>query len=155
MTPEHPTFDRLCELCPELGALYDLAEAVRDDGSWHVFCANYLWYENVKPRLIRLVGSEARWIPDDDPGRMVIVTGEELLERAEKKWEVHARRALPEHAALLRSSAAYDVAYQTIYHALPDCRHDGLCWGSWSRSRPTWNWKSRRNEATAVEEGLS
>jgi hypothetical protein len=28
---------------------------------------------------------------------------------------------------LLATSEAYDMAYQTIYHALPDCRHDGEC----------------------------
>lgn len=31
----------------------------------------------------------------------------------------------------LRSSAAYDVAYETIYRALPDCDHPGLCSGGW------------------------
>ena len=33
--------------------------------------------------------------------------------------------AIPE--GLLRSSAAYDVAYQTIYEALPDCRSRCAC----------------------------
>src|SRR5688572_27285202 len=28
--------------------------------------------------------------------------------------------------AVLRSPAAYDVAYQKVYQALPDCRHEGL-----------------------------
>jgi hypothetical protein len=31
----------------------------------------------------------------------------------------------------LRSSAAYDVAYQTIYQALPDCRGRCACTGMW------------------------
>ncbi len=30
--------------------------------------------------------------------------------------------------AALRTAAAYDVAYQTLYHRLPDCRHEGMCW---------------------------
>jgi hypothetical protein len=29
--------------------------------------------------------------------------------------------------AALRTAAAYDVAYQTLYHRLPDCRHEGMC----------------------------
>jgi hypothetical protein len=28
---------------------------------------------------------------------------------------------------VLGSSAAYDVAYRTIYQALPDCKHKGEC----------------------------
>lgn len=30
--------------------------------------------------------------------------------------------------AALRTSAAYDVAYHTLYHTLPDCRHEGGCY---------------------------
>lgn len=30
--------------------------------------------------------------------------------------------------AALRTAAAYDVAYQHLYHLLPDCRHEGICW---------------------------
>jgi hypothetical protein len=30
----------------------------------------------------------------------------------------------------LRTMAAYDLAYDTLYGSLPDCQHDtGLCWG--------------------------
>lgn len=28
----------------------------------------------------------------------------------------------------LRTSAAWDTAYQHLYHLLPDCRHEGMCW---------------------------
>jgi hypothetical protein len=28
---------------------------------------------------------------------------------------------------LLKTEAAYDVAYETIYQALPDCSHEGIC----------------------------
>src|SRR5437016_5708390 len=28
---------------------------------------------------------------------------------------------------LLGTPGAYDVAYQTLYYALPDCRHEGEC----------------------------
>jgi hypothetical protein len=31
----------------------------------------------------------------------------------------------------LRCSEAYDVAYETIYHALPECNHEGMCPGGW------------------------
>lgn len=28
---------------------------------------------------------------------------------------------------VLGSEGAYDIAYQKIYNALPDCQHDGMC----------------------------
>ncbi len=28
----------------------------------------------------------------------------------------------------LRTSKAYDTVYQYLYHLLPDCNHDGICW---------------------------
>jgi len=29
--------------------------------------------------------------------------------------------------AALRTASAYDVAYQTLYRRLPDCRHESIC----------------------------
>lgn len=34
----------------------------------------------------------------------------------------------------LRTSAAYDVAYQSLYRLLPNCQHDGIC--RWQPVRP-------------------
>lgn len=35
----------------------------------------------------------------------------------------------PDRDPVLSTSAAYDVAYETVYQALPDCQHaDILCW---------------------------
>lgn len=28
----------------------------------------------------------------------------------------------------LRSSAAYSAAYEYLYHLLPDCNHNSICW---------------------------
>ena len=81
-----PSFEELADLEPRLLELLHEARSMIDMGGLS-FCANRIWYDGFKPRLVALVG-----------------------------WE---RDAGPK---LLRTSAAYDVAYQTIYGALPDCR---------------------------------
>lgn len=56
-TNDKITWDRIVQECPELGRMRDEARVV-DDGDPH-FCANDVWYEHFKPRLLRLVGFEA------------------------------------------------------------------------------------------------
>jgi len=85
----HPGFDELIGREPELAELYRVAKSYRDDQSLD-FCANDIWYELLKPRLVKLVGG-----------------GRESCDFT------------------LSTTLAYDVAYQTIYDALPHCR--GLC----------------------------
>jgi hypothetical protein len=82
-TSEALTWPQLVELEPALLALYQEAQAV--DGRDAHFCANQVWYDSFKPRLLALAGWEAR-----EPA--------------------------------LRTQEAYDLAYETIYAALPPCR---------------------------------
>lgn len=81
------TWPRLGEVEPGLLDLYRAVQAV--DGRDAHFCANQVWYDSFRARLLGLVGWEAR------------------------------------HPAL-RTQAAYDLAYETIYAALSPCR-DCLC----------------------------
>lgn len=84
------------------------------------FCANALWYgegvddHGLKGLLTALIGHARRSDPDQDdhpdPGP-----------RSRRRW------GDVEVETTLRSSEAYDLAYRTIYHALPDCDHPGLC----------------------------
>jgi hypothetical protein len=60
---------------------------VKDTGG-PSFCANDIWYDEIKPVLVKLVGWSAR-----NPA--------------------------------LRTTEAYDVAYQYLYNLLPDCRDCG------------------------------
>ena len=53
------TFEELCALEPRLRELYQRAKAVRDDRRKPSFCANSIWYRELKPELCRLVGWEA------------------------------------------------------------------------------------------------
>lgn len=84
------TFENLCAVEPGLARLLRRARMHEPTMG---FCANEIWYWDLKPQLVRLVGFEA-----DHPE--------------------------------LSSSADYDLAYQTIYEALPDCDHPGeMCRG--------------------------
>ncbi len=51
------TWDDMVKECPELGTMRD--EARKVDGSDPHFCANDVWYEQFKPRLLSMVGFEA------------------------------------------------------------------------------------------------
>jgi hypothetical protein len=61
------------------------------------FCANHLWYGYYRSRSFRR-----------DMNRLVSYTAEQ-------------------DDAMLRSSAAHKLAYEHLYHCLPDCRHTGIC----------------------------
>jgi hypothetical protein len=121
------TWEQLVELEPRLLELYKQAEQVIDDGSSPSFCANDIWYEQFKPRLEELVGSEAG-IPyalyeagpgpsDGEPHPI----GEFVHWATEREsgWQ-KIQRVVPED---LKTGDAYDLAYHRIYDRLPDCRN--------------------------------
>ena len=94
-------WNKLIRLEPCLLALLKAAEAIRDDKTKPGFCANEIWYHGSNQDGSKRVHS--------------------------LKWELcqlvgyYAQSPLPE----LRTPDAYDIAYETIYKALPDCRN---CW---------------------------
>jgi hypothetical protein len=91
------TFDQLCELEPRLRQLAREAKSVRDDGTAKAFCANAAWYGYF-----------------GNPGikpRLLLLVG---FER-------------PNGPDELRTTEAYDVAYDAIYNMLPDCRGECGC----------------------------
>ena len=86
------TWNELISIEPALYRLYLEASAPQetDDPS---FCANAVWADRFKPRLLRLVGWDAM-------------------------------------RPALRTEAAYDLACDNLYAALPDCRScDCVCVG--------------------------
>lgn len=98
------TWQKLVELEPRLQALLNEARSAADGK--YCFCASDKWYgtdgprSGLKHRVMQLVGFERK-----PPSTL-----------------------MPE--VLLQSHTAYDVAYQTIYGALPDCRNAGCdCMG--------------------------
>ena len=92
------TWELLVDLEPKLGDLLSAIESVPDIGQ--TFCANAVWYGyNDKP-----------------------VGGFKAMVCRLVGWD----RVRP--PTELMSIEAYDLAYQTCYDALPDCRHAGwLC----------------------------
>lgn len=91
-------FEELCEMQPQLRDLYEIASAIKDDLSTPAFCANAVWYGYGSWRglgIKELLKSYVGW-------------GADLA-----------------HSAALKTSCAYDIAYEVIYDALPDCRNCG------------------------------
>jgi hypothetical protein len=82
----HPTFEELRKLEPGLTELANAARHYQKRRS-RTFCANSVWYRELRPRLVLLVGWGSRH---------------------------------PE--PVMRSQEGYDIAYDTIYSLLPDCR---------------------------------
>lgn len=101
---EKLTWEQVVELEPRLQVLFD--EATAAGSRKESFCAFDAWYGRngeglgLKQRVSQLVGWGRRCVPLD------------------------AREMT------LQSHTAYDVAYQTIYHQLSDCRNAGCdCMG--------------------------
>ena len=104
ITQQRVTWQDLVEMEPRLADLEEDARSVEDDGQGESFCANDIWYGHGPYRGIGLVQ------------RLEGLVG----------WLADGSKP-----PLLRSSAAYDVAYRHVYNLLPDCRGDcgcGLCW---------------------------
>lgn len=89
------TFEDLCQREPQLKALLDEARAVSSKGD-PKFCANRVWYGYRDYR-------------------------KGFKHRMSQLVGTHRR---PEHP-MLSTSEAYDLAYRTLYDALPGCRHGG------------------------------
>lgn len=92
--PPFTAFDSLALYEPRLFALYREAIGVQDAGESSVFCANTVWFGYGGWSGIR--------------PRLVRLVGWDA-----ERWGV----------ARLRTSEAYDAAYQTLYDLLPNCRN--------------------------------
>lgn len=69
--------------------LKDLMRDILNSGDELDYCADKLWYREIKPRFLRIIGRYA-------------TTNNEIL----------------------KSSYAYDIAYQFLYNLLPVCTHE-------------------------------
>ena len=92
-----------------------LGEGAQQDEDW---CRNRVWYEVLKPQLVRTVGWVRELIAPSRECELRSCTIEELLEERAK-----GRKDDP----FLRTEEAYDIAYDHLYSVLPDCRHEGPC----------------------------
>lgn len=91
------TWDELVLQEPKLQILYDKLKLIKDTGEQKSFCANSIWFGYPNSDYFR-VGFKKR---------MSFLVG----------W------GAPTKNDLLKSSEAYDVAYETLYKLLPGCRN--------------------------------
>lgn len=103
------------------------------------YCANSDWYGRFKPQLVELIGDRRGYppgFPDYEPPGGWPADGLRRINLNDPAWWAwgDAKRAsrYPATTAMeeiLRGHVAYDVAYDHLYGLLPDCRHEGWCWG--------------------------
>ncbi len=124
--PNKVKFDDLVKLEPELGPIETAIRAVVLVPN---FCANSVWYGyeglGFKERMSKLVGHCRGIIPGTGiaaTGKKMFYTMRELMDDPQQKTP-----ATTEEERYLRSSDAYDVAYDHLYKLLPDCQAGCVC----------------------------
>lgn len=118
------TFEEICTLEPELRRLHNTAKMIgRRRGK--NFCANRIWYDMFKPRLVTLVGwGRVASLPeslDDILDDDAVTCSMPALPKPSDVLEVQ-NLASDSTDSRLWTPEAYELAYETIYSALPDCR---------------------------------
>ena len=118
---ESVNWDRLVQSRPLLGNALYLAQHLQRHSRG--FCANRVFYSILKPIVCGNVGWDAEpQCPFSEHIRTVgaILDGKPIEHTG-------ACRAAWGRSAWLQTTAAYDLAYRTIYEALPNCQHEGFC----------------------------
>jgi hypothetical protein len=88
------------------------------------YCANRTWYRVLKPILVKTVG----W-SGEVYCRGHIQQLSDLMDGKEPEHDDECQREW-DRQRWIKTPAAYDLAYQHLYDALPDCQHpEGtICW---------------------------
>jgi hypothetical protein len=123
---EQITFEEICELEPEIELLYRIAKMIgRRRGQ--MFCANTIWYTFFKPVVVELIGDhragELKRRKNAEP--FILKKFDFSSFDPEAVSSERPIRISSSEDDRLNSPYAYDLAYQTIYDALPDCNHAG------------------------------
>jgi hypothetical protein len=127
------TFEQICEMEPGLHYLHRLASMIGRKRN-QSFCANEIWYDIFKPRLKYLVGWHRLANPEVD-------FAEEIMKHTHCLNDIDITSTPPRPRIantltftnpasqckneILWSSEAYDIAYNAIYKALPNCYRCG------------------------------
>lgn len=130
------TWNEIVRLEPRLARLLRQARAVKDDRSESYFCANEIWYRDLKPQLTQLVGWDRG--SDDDPAMQAWRReADRLTEAGGGMVDLAMLPALPRHLIpegddpRMHGSATYSLAYEKIYSVLPGCRSCGCLSPLW------------------------
>ena len=120
------TFDEICTLEPELRRLHNMAKMIgRRRGK--SFCANRIWYDLLKPRLVTLVGwGRVASLPESLEDCYTFMDRDDIMNLPDppKRSDMLQvmNMASDSTDSRLWTPEAYELAYETIYSALPDCR---------------------------------
>jgi hypothetical protein len=94
MVDQSLTWNTLVELEPRLPQLYHRAKAIKDHRRTKSFCANQVWYGTAYSGSLK--------------DRLCVLVGWERLGSGDPR---------------LKTSEAYDLAYDKLYDVLPACRN--------------------------------
>jgi hypothetical protein len=113
------TWARIVEARPTLATALDTAQRLsrRSPG----YCANRTFYGIFKPILRRQVGNEIELRCQRLHLQTLSRLDEPVVHTAECVASIDRQR-------WLKGRDVYDLVYETLYHALPNCQHDGECY---------------------------
>ena len=106
------TWEDICEAEPRVKALYYTACHVKDCKTDRSFCANYVFLNTFKPIICELVG-------------FCRSRRKKMMKESANDFQFENFFAYTDEIddEMLSTSIAYDIVYQKIYGALPDCRN--------------------------------
>lgn len=110
------TFEEICRKDSRIREIY---RAVRMIQGGDNFCANSVFFTLVKPLLRQFVGWGRMVNPDHDAAEIKMEGVDD---------EDNTPNMMIHDPGPLGTSEAYDVAYQAIYNALPDCSNNCGCY---------------------------
>lgn len=96
------SWDEIVAIEPRIESLLRYTTWIIDPGGDY-FCANEIWYNLLKPQMVKLVGWGREWHPG-------IMIGPVVIKNA---------------ADIMKEGRVYDLVYRKIYDALPGCRNCG------------------------------
>lgn len=127
---ENISFKKICVLEPEISRLHRLASMIGRKQN-QPFCANTIWYEIFKPRLKHLVGYHRLANPQVDYEEEFKIHVECLndidITKTPPRPRIAENTTFKNPASkckddILWSSEAYDIVYENIFKALPNCQ---------------------------------
>lgn len=123
------TFKAICEAESGIEELYNLAKMIGRRRS-KTFCANAIWYDLFKPKMVELVGHgrQAKRLEIEKKAKKLKQEGKEFIESKEMGFTFFEMGpgdpCFNDNLRWLETSEAYNLAYENIYNALPDCTPD-------------------------------
>ena len=136
------SFNEICDQIPTIRNAYRIAKMIGHRRGVP-FCANQIFYDLLKPMISFHIGlgrEALREYAERFPIKNIpeVFSTGELLKKLEERarqpdrpyklcFEIASQDPGDYKNRWLESCEAYDLVYETIYEALPDCNHKGVC----------------------------